>query len=221
VQLILTAADPAQTSLTLVNGTTVTGYALLNGAEWGNAVWDQKFGGPRGTQGARAVFAQPQNRPVVLPLRIYGSSMDDMAAKFSTLAQMGRLMLRFGGKIQWQANSQTRRQFFQVLAAGVQKESWGNRAENKSIMDASFQAVCAPYLLGDPLDISDGFDTDTITAGDWTQDTGGGTLSVSGGQVVPSSTAEKRRSFSSARARAPASSWERAVVSARESSPDT
>lgn len=191
MQLILTAADPAQTSLTLVNGTTTTGYALLNGAEWGNAVWDQKFGGPRGTQGARAVFAQPQNRPVVLPLRIYGSSMDDMAAKFSTLSNLGRLMLRFGGKIQWQANSQTRRQYFQVLAAGVQKESWGNRAENKSIMDASFQAVCAPYLLGDPLDIADGFDSDTITAGDWTQDTGAGTLSVSGGLLVPSSTAEK------------------------------
>ena len=193
MQLILTAADPAQTSLTLVNGTTTTGYALLNGAEWGNAVWDQKFGGPRGTQGARAVFAQPQNRPVVLPLRIYGSSMDDMAAKFSTLAQMGRLMLRFGGKIQWQANSQTRRQYFQVLAAGVQKESWGNRAENKSIMDASFQAVCAPYLLGDPLDVLDDFSTD-VTATAYTYDSGSaGILTVTGGQLTPNGSLSTER----------------------------
>ena len=193
MQLILTAADPAQTSLTLVNGTTVTGYALLNGAEWGNAVWDQKFGGPRGTQGARAVFAQPQNRPVVLPLRLYGSSMDDLASKFSTLASMGRAMLRYGGKIQWQANSQTRRQFFQVLAAGVQKESWGNRAENKSIMDASFQAVCAPYLLGDPLDVLDDFSTDQ-TATAYTYDSGSAGIStVTGGQLTPNGSLSTER----------------------------
>lgn len=196
MQLILTAADPAQTSLTLVNGTAATGYALLAGAEWGNAVWDQKFGGPRGTQGARAVFAQPQNRPVVLPLRLYGTSMDDLAAKIATLSNVGRLMLRFGGRIQWQANAQTRRQFFSVLAAGVQRESWGNRAESKWIVDASFQAVCAPYLLGDPMDAQDDFATDQLASG-YTFDSGSaGICTVTGGALAPNgSLATERRAI--------------------------
>lgn len=198
--LTFTANDPARTALTAVNGTASTGYALLAGADWGNAVWDQKFGGPRGTQGARAVFAQPQNRPVVLPLRIYGTSMDDLAAKVSTLVQMGRLMLRYGGTILWQANNQTRRQYFQVLAAGVQRESWGNRAENKFIADASFQAVCAPYLTGDPMDFTDEFATDVLSTA-YTFDSGSaGICTVTGGQLAPngSLSTERRAVYSQA-----------------------
>ena len=34
MQLILTASDPAQTALTVVDGTTDTGMRLLAGAEW-------------------------------------------------------------------------------------------------------------------------------------------------------------------------------------------
>ena len=198
MQLILTAGDPAQTALTVVDGTTDTGMRLLAGAEWGNAAWDQKFSGPRGTQGARMAGAAPQNRPVVLPIRIYGSSMDNLASRFSTLASMGRLMLRFGGTIRWQANAQTRRQFFTVLAAGVQRETWGNRAEAKSIVDATFQAVCAPYLLGDPMDASDTFATDVLATA-YTFDSGStGICTVSGGQLAPngSLTTERRAIYS-------------------------
>jgi len=193
VILTFTANDPARTSLAVVNGTTVTGYGLRGDADWGDAVWDLKFGGPRGTQGARAVFAQPQNRPVALTIEVDGAgSKDTLAQRISTLASITRLMLRFGGTILIQFDGQTRRQYLQVLAGTFKLAEWGIGADVANMAACTFQAICAPYLLGDPLDISDGFDSDTITAGDWTQDTGGGTLSVSGGLLVPSSTATKR-----------------------------
>ena len=190
--LTFTANDPARTSLAVVNATTVTGYGLRGDADWGDAVWDLKFGGPRGTQGARAVFAQPQNRPVALTIEVDGAgSKDTLAQRISTLASITRLMLRFGGTILIQFDGQTRRQYLQVLAGTFKLAEWGIGADVANMAACTFQAVCAPYLLGDPMDIADGFDSDTITAGDWTQDTGGGTLSVSGGLLVPSSTAEK------------------------------
>jgi hypothetical protein len=53
--------------------------------------------------------------------------------------------------------------------------------------------VGKPYLYGSELNtVTDNFSTDTIGAGNYTFDTGGGTLAVSGGQLVPSTTATKR-----------------------------
>lgn len=50
----------------------------------------------------------------------------------------------------------------------------------------------APVAFGDHADAVDLFETDTIAAGEWTVDAGGGTLSVVSGEVVPSTTAIKR-----------------------------
>lgn len=186
---ILTDA-PSPTTLTIKNGSTDTGYELLAGAEWGNAVWEHQYSGARGTQGARASQGTPQNRPLVLPIRVAGVSMDNLAARLSTLHAATDELRRFGGRVKWKATGETYAQYFQLMTGSSALSEWGSRAETTYRAVMLFQAACAPYLLGDSLDIADDFSTDTIA--DYTLDAGSGTLSVSGGQLVPSSTAAKR-----------------------------
>lgn len=63
----------------------------------------------------------------------------------------------------------------------------------------------APFFEGTEIgDLTDDFSTNTIA--NYTADTGGGTISVSGGVLVPSSTAEKRLIHTSS-AYAPTDSW--------------
>jgi hypothetical protein len=70
-----------------------------------------------------------------------------------------------------------------VLAGSLAVLPWQPRAEHSNIAELTISAVCAPYLLGDPFDIADGFDTDS--SGDYTKDADGALLAVKGGQLAP------------------------------------
>lgn len=167
-----------------------TGYRVLASPEWGNAVWEMKYSGQRGTQGARAAGAIPANRPVVIPLRCYGTTgKDQLADRVGALQDAAARLRRFGGLITVRSTGQTYRQSFVVLGGQVAVKAWGRRAENANIADTVLEAACAPYLLGDAMDVLDGFATDTVTAGDWTLDAGTTAQAVvAAGVLTPSAT---------------------------------
>lgn len=183
---------PNKATLTIANGTTSTGYAIVaDGLDLGNAAWEHAFSGSRGTQGARASNGAPQNRVTAWPIRVVGSaSKDQMLQRVAALEEIADDIRRFGGRILFQSASQTQRQWFDVLVCGWSGAAWNQRVETNFVIQNTLNAVCAPYLSGDPMDTLDGFDTDTIA--DYTASTGNsGSVSVASGTLVPSSTAVK------------------------------
>lgn len=191
--LRIISSAPSPTTLTLLQTGTTTGYALLANASFGDVDWQHQFSGPVGSQGARPSPGIPQNRTVNLPLRITGSSKDDLDAKIRALEQAVEELRRFGGRIAWQSNNQTPRQWFRVMTAARQYAEWGSRAEvlNRAVVVVA--ATCAPYVEGDPMDVFDQFFAPSAIT-DYTFDTGAGTASLDNtvGRMNFSDTTEKR-----------------------------
>ncbi len=184
--MLLQIAPTIGDALTVIDETNSTPWRLMPATDWGNSIWDTVFTGPRGTQGARLAGATPQNRPVVLALRTYGTSKDDLNDNISTLSEVSSRLRRFGGRITIRLGGQSYRQHFDVQAGSAKVTEWGKRAETNFIAGTLFEAIAAPFLIGDPYDVTDDFTTDTITAGDWTRDAGAaGDYAITGGQVTP------------------------------------
>lgn len=178
------AYDPDATTYTLYDATSppaLTEPVLMAGADWGNAVWVQQQSGPRGTLGRRVAAQQLQDRVVSLPIRVYGTSMDDLAASLSDLGRVIELIRRNGGRIVRRQGGQTYRQYLEVLGTpGLATTGSWKTADTRYRMDCVFAATCAPYALGDPMDITDGFDSDTSS--DYTADAGAlSNVSITGG----------------------------------------
>lgn len=183
---------PNRATLTLVNGFTQTGYALIaDGLDFGNAAWEHAFSGQRGTQGARPSTGVPQNRAAAFPIRVVQSaSKDQMYARVAAVEEIVDDMRRFGGLILWQSANQTCRQWFRVMTCGWGGVTWNMRVETNNVIQNVLNAVCAPYLEGDPMDTLDAFDVDS--SADYTAGTGNsGSISVANGVLVPSSTGLK------------------------------
>jgi hypothetical protein len=196
-ELLLTgkADKHGSEELVIVSGLAPTGYKLLEGAHWGNAVWENIESGQRGTQGARSAGAIPSNRMVALPFLIEGAERagveahDDMEAKWSRLALLADELRQYGGRLTWRPRGGTYLQYFDVLSAQARIDDFGRLYHHNHRAGAVFEALCAPYLSGPSMDVFDDFSTDTIE--DYTFDSGGGTLAVSGGKLVPSTTGLK------------------------------
>lgn len=187
---------PAGSSLTIVNGSVVTGYSVLNTIDFGNAAWQHALSGARGTQGARPAAGEPDNRVVQIPVHVGPSgTVDAFNLKAALLAETVDDLRRFGGQIQYQLTQQSVRQYLEVMTCGITRESWGRRGAKSDVGDVVIIAQCAPYMLGDPMDTLEAFVVDSVTAGDWTFDVanaGAGALSVAGGKLVPGATGLKR-----------------------------
>ncbi len=190
----VTSNKPGATAVRLVDPdpTVDTGYSLI-AADWGNVAWETVFSGPRGTQGARAAGATPANRPVSLAFRIRGATKTQMLERVAALDELADELRRFGGRITWQSKNQTYRQHFEVLAGASATSVWQPAAEHANWIGKTLDAICGPYLLGDPLDILDEFASDTRA--NYTFDSGTSSdLAVTGGllDAVANLTTEKR-----------------------------
>jgi hypothetical protein len=170
--LNLTTYAQTPTTLAIADGTSSSPYALIaDSVDWGNAKYEHSYGSPRGTQGARPAAGIPQNRTVTLPLRVYGTSKDNLGTNLRALSSAIDELRRFGGQLSWQSAGQTYRQTLEVLGTdGATLGAWNNRAEQKSIAQVDVQLQCAPYAKGDPLDIND--QTFSALASDYTIDAG-------------------------------------------------
>ncbi|HSR93935.1 MAG TPA: hypothetical protein VLK56_03630, partial [Solirubrobacterales bacterium] len=183
--LRLVGGGPAKTTLTLLSPGASTGYTLLYpGLSFGDQTWTHEFSGARGTQGQRSAAGVVGNRTVTLPIRIAGTSKDDMNAKLAALERLvGEEIRRWGGLCAWQSNNQTPRQWFRVLTATTSIPSWDNRAEviNRALIVVTL--VCAPPVEGDPLDLQDLF-TPASAITDYTFDIGSGaSMDTSAGRI--------------------------------------
>lgn len=183
---------PGAAEVTLVDGKSIQAYRLAPpGPDWGNAVWEPFFSGPRGTQGSRAAGGIPQNRPIGIPLQLRGTSQDHLQQLYSSLASLTDDMRRFGGEFAWRPEGGSFIQYFDVFDAGVRPRAFDELFHKHNILTVDLGAICAPYLRGAPYDISDGFDTDT--SADYTKDAGATLFQIKGGQLVPTKTGETGR----------------------------
>ena len=183
--LSLTTYAQPSTVLTIADGSSTPPYALAAGqVDWGNALHDHTFSGPRGTQGARPSAGIVQNRIVNLPLRVYGTDKNNLASSLRDLSNTIDELRRFGGRISWTSNGQSYRQHLEVLTTdGAHLGNWNNRAENRSIANVDLALVCQPYALGDTLDVDDRSFSTTLTT-DYTLDNGTiGNLSATSDQI--------------------------------------
>lgn len=185
--LRLEAYDAARTAMTVVDSSVPPGAnpTVLRQADWGNAIFEAQMSGPRGTLGRRAAAYQVKDRDVSIPLRIFGASKQDVITRVSALWEQVDLIRRFGGRIIRRDHNQTYRQHLEVLSTPGLAMTWTQAFGNRDVAEVAFQATCAPYAYGDPLDILDAFDTDTEA--DYTVD-GAGSLAnyqVTGGVLDP------------------------------------
>lgn len=194
--LRLEAYDPLNTGLTIVDPSLTPSAqpAIVMDADWGNAAFEAQTSGPRSTLGHRSSGRQVKDRDVALKFRIYGTSKDDFATRARNLYAVCDLISRFGGRITRRSDRQTYRQHLEVLSTpGLAGPVWDQRVEFRDRGDFLFAATCAPYVSGDPMDIFDGFDTNTIA--DYTLDAGvAGNIAIGAGIIdaVANFTVEER-----------------------------
>lgn len=175
---------PVPTSLTLLDGSTDTGYNLLADTSFGDAAWEHVEAGVRGTQGKLAATGYPVERAARLAVRVAGASKATSDARVAALDAAVDELRQYGGRVCVRENGSSVRMYLDVLrVAGVQTAS---RNDATARRDLAIDLVCGPYLLGDPLDTIETWATDTVTAGEWTVDegavtrTGGGNCLLSG-----------------------------------------
>lgn len=150
--LSLISNVPAATRLTLIDGITPSPTWVVAGeVDWGNPTRQERYSGPRGSQGARPVQGPMDNRQVTIPIRVRSTSADGLAARVSELTTVIDEIATYGGRITRRAHGQTYRQHLEVLGASLTVPPWGKRVENTYLADLTIRAVCAPYALGDPM----------------------------------------------------------------------
>lgn len=136
------------------------------------------------------------------------ASMDLALAKVAAITDKLQEAARNPGGIDlvWTPADSTLSVTFKVLYGEVSdlpvsfEAGWLGKAPTVGI-----KLVCSPFGEGAEItDVTDDYATNTIA--NYTLDTGGGTISVTGGQLVPSSTAEKRLIHTSS-TYAPTDAW--------------
>ena len=158
---------PGSTEFAFIRGDAKTGYGLH---DWdlGNVAWEKFWSGPRGTQGARLAGGEPLNRPLVIDFRVTGfgataqARADDLAAKQARISTLAEDLRRFGGRVTVRLKGASYRFHYQALAgeANVADYDWAHL--NIYTVIHRLEAICAPYLLGDPMDVTDDFSTNRI-----------------------------------------------------------
>jgi hypothetical protein len=165
-----------QVTLT-ANDANATSYALstppwhITTWDWGNAIWEQAWSGPRGTLGRQPTSSEVQNRQVALGLRLLPAAATDMPGHVSDLANIVELMRRYGGRVTVTTNTSPYRQHLRVFSSTAQLQDWRNRAEWGGRVEFALTFIAAPYVEGDPMgafiDLGN-----SQPATDWTFDSG-------------------------------------------------
>lgn len=190
-RLILTAnrgGTNGSSGVTILNGTTVTGYSLIDSVDWDNYAPDIVYSVRKdGTATATDYTLQPRNPKI--PVRIIGSSWAAANTLVTTLGKEVLACQRSGGKLTYQATPASIPVYLTVRGAkltGFQPVT--NRYEIHFRSDAMLELVCDPAAVGDPMGFRDDFSTDT--SANYTQDAGA--FTVSAGTLAYASTGAKR-----------------------------
>lgn len=186
------------TPLVLVDGPPFTSWILI-GKDFGSPSWQHQFSAARGTQGRRAVGGVPDDRQATFTLLADDyTTKDDLATDLAELAGVMDEVRRYGGYVTFREHNQTRKQTLDVMVGGATVGDWGSQEfDSRNATRPALTFTCAPYLLGAPMDVSDDFTTDNVTAGDlnYTADAGviATDLQVTGGRLVGAGTLSTER----------------------------
>ncbi len=179
-------AGPIPTSLTLLDGTTDTGYSLLSDTTFGDSIWEHVEAGVRGTLGRTAATGYPVERQARLAVRVAGATKPTADARIAQLDEALDQLRRYGGRICVRENGSAVRVYLDVLR--VTSISTASRNDATARRDIAADLVCGPFLLGDPLDTIEAWATDTVSAGEWTPDEGAVTRAGGGNCVLSGQT---------------------------------
>ncbi len=127
---------------------------VLVGVDWGDPQWEAAYSGPRGTLGRTAVQTQVSDRTVRLPIRFYGSSMDDLAARVAVFARVvDEIRRQGGGRIIRRAHTMGVKASLEVTATtGASAAPWTARSETVPRRDVTVGFTTAPFWEGEPMD---------------------------------------------------------------------
>jgi hypothetical protein len=142
-------------------------------------------------EGSQTVGERVENGAVTARYAVKGATADESFANVAALLAQADAVGR-DSSIQWRAENATRSTLFERRGPGtwelVDYSANQFRQTGRLLFDVTFPV--APLARGLPMEVADDFSVDSIS--DYTFDAGAGTLSVSGGQLVPSTTAEKQ-----------------------------
>lgn len=189
----LSLTPHGQAELVLVNGPPFRPWVVVS-YDLGSPLWEHQRSGQRSTLGARSAEGRLGNRAPTFALKGYAASKDVMASDIADLDAAMDALRRDGGKLTLQMHGQTFRQHLVVLATnGLKISEWDRRLDNSHEAKPLLELDCAPYFEGDPMDVVDTFETDSLDAGDYTAHFGAlSNLDVVAGEVVPLSSLSTR-----------------------------
>ena len=144
--------------------------------------------------GRRTVGEQHDNGIITCAWFVAGASNDLALNAASALLQMFEAPLAAPALLlEWRPSGATKSIYFEVrgCADWDPQYSWITFSARPTL-EFKVSIVVSPLAYGDPYDIYDPFEYDTIGAGDWTADSGGANVSIIGGQLVSPTSATIR-----------------------------
>lgn len=159
--------------------------------------YDEEYADSIDTEGALRVRSRPENSTGAGSVFVSGSSEATFSAYLDRWQATVEAMRKDGGTITYSRPGSGTTVTYDVLSMRTTAAPYDGIMLRGWIQAFGFEFTCKPYARLSQVDATiadvDPFARDTLTAGEWGPfDVGSGTLSVSGGQLVPSSTAEKR-----------------------------
>jgi hypothetical protein len=184
-----TSEDATNVQLDIVDNTS---YFLL-AHSYPQPPLDVAYASSADTEGESVANLRYQNRTIELQLRVVGTTALDLHSKLAALQQKIGKINREGGTLQ-----RTTPSGLTVVFDLVNEATIDIPADRRFMVKFMASPVVVtlkakPFGRGPVVQsVTDDFSTDNIAAGVYAQDAGVTGLSVSGGQLVPASTGEKR-----------------------------
>jgi hypothetical protein len=149
IYLAVKSYKPGSSTTVLIdNEPSTTAYRYM-GFDLGNAAFDKVYSGPRGTQGARLVGINAQNRLATFQLAAVATSHDNLEAALTVLWKLEDELRRFGGTVTWRPQGGSFSMALEVLDSGLQIDWAGTNQQflyhQRNRVNVSFGIVTPPY----------------------------------------------------------------------------
>ena len=146
------------------------------------------------TEGAIFALGDPKYGQAAIAdkIRVPGDDAADLEDRLAALFQKLGKLHREGGVYKRTSPNGTV-QYFDILPESQGGVAFDNRYISSFRAEVDVEYTVKPFWRRpESGNLTDDFSVDSIGAGDWAFDSGSGTLAVSGGLLVPSTTAQKR-----------------------------
>lgn len=162
-------------------------------AEYPVAAKDLVTAGSISTEGDAFVTSKPKNREITYRVRVAKSTHALLETAIGTIAQKVAKLAREGGTLK-RVTSSARTIVFDILDAELDAPTGDWQYALAKNVEVTLKFLAKPYGRGAEAGATttDAFASDSIGSGLWALDAGTGTISVTGGLLVPSTNAVKQ-----------------------------